>query len=193
MHMKRRLFATLIACAPALAFAHPGHEGGAGFAAGLAHPLLGVDHLAAALLVGAWAAHRGGSARLGVPVAFIVALVAGFVTASTARFSAGPVEQLVAASVLVAGLALTFAWRLPATLCVVLAGTFALFHGIAHGIGQTGGNTFAYGAGLVLATATLLATGEVAALLTHRWHASAALRWAGAAGIAGGLALLAVA
>lgn len=52
---------------PGLALAHEGHTHASGFAAGLAHPLGGLDHLLAMVAVGFWAAHLGGNARWQLP------------------------------------------------------------------------------------------------------------------------------
>ena len=50
-------------------FAHPGH-GLPSLLHGILHPLQGVDHLVAALVVGILAARGGNSARVGFPLAF---------------------------------------------------------------------------------------------------------------------------
>lgn len=64
-----------LALAPGLAQAHPGH--GAGFSAGVAHPLSGLDHLLAMLAVGLWAALLGGRARWALPAAFLGVMTLG--------------------------------------------------------------------------------------------------------------------
>ena len=56
--------ALIFLLAPAVAFAHPGHGGSWGLAAGLAHPFLGIDHLVAMTAVGFWAAQLGGPGRI---------------------------------------------------------------------------------------------------------------------------------
>src|SRR5262249_24428268 len=56
--------------------AHTGH-GLEGFAAGLAHPLLGVDHLLAMIAVGAWSAQQGGRAVWLLPSAFVGVMATG--------------------------------------------------------------------------------------------------------------------
>ncbi|MEW6645734.1 MAG: HupE/UreJ family protein [Pseudomonadota bacterium] len=117
---------------PGIAAAHTGHGAVDGFGAGLFHPFGGLDHLLAMLTVGLWAAMLGGSAAWRVPAAFVVLLVIG------AMLGLGGVqlpllESFIAASVLVLGLAVTLAWRVPAGAGIVLVGVFALFHGQAHG------------------------------------------------------------
>ncbi|MGH8354011.1 MAG: HupE/UreJ family protein, partial [Pseudomonas sp.] len=58
------------------ALAHPGHEV-SGLAAGLLHPLSGVDHLLAMLGVGLWAGQRGGKALWLLPLSFMAMLAVG--------------------------------------------------------------------------------------------------------------------
>ena len=48
--------------APAPALAHTGAGSTTSFAAGFAHPLLGLDHIAVMVAVGLWAALKGGRA-----------------------------------------------------------------------------------------------------------------------------------
>src|SRR5688572_16409758 len=83
--------------APVVAHAHPGHEATQSLLAGLAHPLLGLDHVAAAVAVGAWAAQRSDRPRLALPLAFAVALICGVLAAGVATLHASGVEQLIAA------------------------------------------------------------------------------------------------
>ncbi len=190
MHTTRRLSVLLLAIAPTIALAHPGHDA-TGLAAGLAHPLLGADHLVAALLAGAWAAQRGGALRLAIPGAFVAMLLVGLIVAPLAAFPAAPVDQAVALSVLAMGFVLAFAWRLPGAACIALAGAFALVHGIAHGSERPATGLLAYGAGLSLTTASLLAAGVLVGGLVQRRPDTSALRWLGALAATGALALFA--
>ena len=75
--------------APALA--HPGHDG-ASLAAGLAHPLTGLDHLLAMLAVGLLAARRGGRALALWPAAFVGAMLSTLLNCLIA-VSASPLYQ----------------------------------------------------------------------------------------------------
>jgi urease accessory protein len=163
--------ATLAASAfvfPALAHAHPGHEGHEltwDFGAGFAHPLSGLDHLLAMVAVGLWAAQLGGRARWLVPAAFVGVMALGGALGSTGLTVPG-VEQGIAASVLVLGLLVAAAARPPVAAGMALAGGFAVFHGVAHGAempASAGG--LGYGAGFVLATALLHAAGVNLGLL----------------------------
>ena len=147
---------------PALAQAHPGHEGHDltwDFSAGLAHPLTGVDHILAMVAVGLWAAQLGGRARWLVPAAFVTVMALGGAL-GRAGVNVPSVEQGIAASVLVLGLLIAAAVRLPVAAGMALVGVFAVFHGFAHGAEMpvTAGGLI-YGAGLVAATVLLHVAG----------------------------------
>jgi len=117
--------AFLLLMSAAGAWAHPGH--GAGFGAGLLHPLLGLDHWLAMLGLGLW------SRAAGVPRQALATVGACLAIGAFARFALPLVEPLLAASVLATGLMGLGAARLPARLGLVLAGAFSLVHGHAHG------------------------------------------------------------
>lgn len=63
------LAAPMLLLLAGLAVAHPGHDHvhGGGFAAGLAHPLLGLDHLLAMLAVGLWSLRQSRAFSLAAP------------------------------------------------------------------------------------------------------------------------------
>lgn len=152
----KKLFALIALAAPALAFAHPGH-GDSGLLNGLLHPITGLDHILAMLAVGLWAASFGGKARWTVPTAFVAMMAAGF------AFSAGGgeipmMEQGIAASVLVIGLAAAWAQRIPAVAATAVVGAFALFHGVAHGA-EMHGHAAWFAFGFILSTAALHVAG----------------------------------
>ena len=71
------LFAFLL-CLPALAQAHPGHST-SGFAAGLAHPLHGLDHILAMIAVGLWATQLGGRALFLATILLICTMIGAIV------------------------------------------------------------------------------------------------------------------
>lgn len=137
--MKRllpRAAAALLAATPWLAQAHVGEEGHVhGFAAGLAHPFTGTDHLLAMLAVGAWGAltsTRGGRAALRAPLAFVAMLLVGALLAA-GGLALPAVETMIAVSLLGLGLFVALRLQLPAAVGMSVAGAFALFHGAAHG------------------------------------------------------------
>jgi urease accessory protein len=154
------LVTAAIALASTPAFAHPGHELGLTALQGLLHPLSGVDHVLAMLAVGLLAFSLGGRALWMVPLAFVVMMAVGGVLGVAGVELLG-VEQGIAASVLVLGVLLVVAARLPAILAVLLAGAFAVFHGAAHGLEGTAGGTVSasYFAGFLLTTLVLHCAG----------------------------------
>ncbi|HET6630255.1 MAG TPA: HupE/UreJ family protein [Woeseiaceae bacterium] len=140
------------------AFAHPGHGSETGaIVAGFAHPLLGLDHVLAMLAVGLWAAFLGGRAVWIVPAAFVAVMAGGFASA-TAGFALPGVEPGVAGSVVLMGVLVAAAVRLPLALASGLVGVLALFHGHAHGTELSEG-ALAFGIGFASATALLHAVG----------------------------------
>jgi len=141
---------------------------GAGFAAGFAHPFSGLDHLLAMVAVGLWAAQLGGRARWIVPLAFMGAMAAGAALA-LAGVQLPAVESGIASSVMMLGLLIALAARLPTLTSAILVGAFAVFHGHAHGteLPQAASEAL-YGAGFLLATGLLHATGLGLGALMHR-------------------------
>lgn len=147
----------------AAALAHPGHES-ASFLSGFNHPLGGLDHLLAMLAVGLYAAQQAGRARWSLPAGFVLAMLLGAALgASGIRLPA--VEAGIAASVLVLGLLLAFAVRLPLAASLPLVALFALFHGHAHHAEMGAASLLTYAIGFALATALLHAVGFMLA----RW------------------------
>jgi urease accessory protein len=137
------------------ASAHTFGAEGAGFADGLIHPFIGLDHLLAMLAVGIWAAQLGGRALWQAPLAFVAVMASG---AGLAQFGLGLslVEWMIAASVLVLGLLVAGAVQVSAAMSVLAVSVFALFHGYAHGLEMPQTATpEAYAAGFVLATGCL--------------------------------------
>jgi urease accessory protein len=191
--MKIRHFLTpaLITLLPALAFAHPGHELQPGIAAGVMHPFSGLDHLAAMLAVGMWAAQLGGRMRWAVPASFVSLMLAGALL-GLSGLQIGAVEQGIAASVCVLGLLLAGAVRLPAMACVLLAGLFAVFHGYAHAAEAPVSGVGRYMVGFAFSTAVLHVVGLMVAGQLVRYQQQHAMRWTGAAMVVGSLALFAV-
>jgi urease accessory protein len=184
------ILATTLLGAPG-AEAHLLGEQGAGFAAGILHPLSGLDHLLAMLAVGIWAAQLGGRAVWAVPAAFVGAMLAGGLLA-IAGIALPLVEPGILGSVMLFGLLIAMAARVPTALGMAIVGLFALFHGHAHGTELPhAANPALYAAGFVIATATLHAAGLVLAFLTARVAPKMAVRVAGGAIAATGVALVA--
>jgi urease accessory protein len=144
---------------PATAFAHTGH-GDHGFMAGFAHPFMGLDHLLAMLIVGAWSVLHGRRVWQ-APALFMAMLVAGAL-AGQAGVALPLLEPMVAASVLLLGLMLALPMRLGSAAALGLVGGFAFCHGLAHG-GELAAGTDAL-AGMLLGSAVLHGIGM---LLAH--------------------------
>jgi len=180
--MKRAVattFAALLVFTPAVALAHPGHDGTTGLLHGLVHPVTGIDHIVAMIAVGLLAAQYGGRALWLVPMSFLVAMaIAGAV--GIAGIHTPIAEVGIALSVAVLGLAIAFQFKPPTAVAMVVVGFFALFHGYAHGAeipDETGGLSFA--AGFLSATALLLGAGVGLGLLLQRQTLSRRLMQAG--------------
>jgi urease accessory protein len=188
--MKRLLsVVALLVLGASPAFAHPGHEVSS-FAAGIAHPLSGIDHIAVMIAVGLWAALKGGRALWAWPAAFVgVMLVGGAL--GMAHVALPLVEPGILASVVVLGLMVALAVDLPVAAGAAIVGAFALLHGHAHGseIAETISGA-EYMAGFAVATATLHFVGIALAQLMVRAQLRPVIRAAGAICIliGGGLA-----
>ena len=192
--MKRLLsVAAVLALGASPAFAHPGHEVSS-FAAGIVHPLAGIDHIAVMVAVGLWAALKGGRALWAWPMAFVGVMLAGGAL-GMAHVALPLVEPGIFASVVVLGLMVTLAVDLPVAAGAAIVGAFALLHGHAHGseVAENIGG-IAYMAGFAVATATLHLVGIGFAQLMARAQLRPAVRVAGAlcAAIGGGLAFGAI-
>ncbi len=190
--MKRHAFLSslILGALGAAAQAHPGHGAASGIGWGLLHPVTGLDHLCAMIAVGLWAAQRGGRAVWLVPLCFVGTMLLG-VAMGAAGIGLPVVEQGIAASVLVLGLLIACAVRMPVAAAGVLVGFFALFHGHAHGTEMPAGQPgFAYGAGLAITTALLHAAGILLAMQAARLRRVPLLRLAGGAIAVCGLCLL---
>ncbi|CAH0180507.1 HupE/UreJ family protein [Roseomonas sp. CECT 9278] len=169
--------ALVLALAPLPALAHHPMGGEVpstlwqGFASGIGHPVIGLDHLAFLLAAGVLAATLGARRGSLAVLAFVLGGLGGSL-AHVAGIGFGPVEALVGLSVVAVGLALL--WRgVPAAL--VPAG-FALA-GLAHGhafaeaiIGAEQGPLVAYLLALAL---TQAAIGLGAMLVARRIGADA--------------------
>ncbi len=181
---KRLLLLCAVALFPAMAQAHQMNDGG-GFLSGLAHPVLGFDHLLAMLSVGMLSAQMGGRAIWSVPATFVgVMLVGGVLGLEAVRlysFEAG-----IALSVFALGVAVAAEKKLPTLLAMLFVGFFAIFHGYAHGIEMPNmASPVLYVSGFVTGTAGIHIAGVVFVLALKRLvNGGQLLRYIGA-GIAG--------
>lgn len=187
MRLARPLLPALLLLAatamPAMAHTTGSAHVHGGLLAGLTHPFSGWDHLLAMLAVGAWASQLGGRAVLAAPAAFVAALVLGAVLAM-GGVELPAVETGILASLVVAGLLIALAVRLPLVAGVGIVALFGLFHGHAHGTELPGSaSPIAYSLGFVIATGSLHLAGIALSLLT-RWRHGRRLVQACGAGIA---------
>jgi len=171
-------------------FAHTFGAHGAGFAAGLAHPFLGADHLLAMLAVGVWAAQLGGEALWRVSAAFLAAM-AGGASLADAFVDAAWLETAIGGSVLALGLLVALALRLPSGSAMLAVALFASLHGFAHGLEMPqAASPVGYGLGFLSATASLHLLGVVLGLGLGRVRLASQV--GGVAIAAAGLLILAV-
>lgn len=172
--------------APSAAWAHEGHAGGGGFYSGLAHPLTGIDHMIAMLLVGVWAGVLAPRSRwtMALPASFLGAMLAGFF--ASAAIGGGLTEPLILLSLVALGAIAALRFRAPVPLAMAVVAVFGFAHGLAHGFETPSGAFPAlFAAGFALATAILHGLG----LWLVRVLPAAAMRLLGAASAGLGLAL----
>jgi urease accessory protein len=188
--MNRKLFAlaaAMLASSPA--FAHVGVGSTASFAAGVAHPFSGLDHITVMVAVGLWAALKGGRALWVWPATFVAVMLVGGAL-GMAHVPLPLVEPGILASVVAFGLLVALAIDLPLWAGALIVGVFAVFHGHAHGsevVENVG--ALEYMAGFALATATLHAIGIGFGLTMNRLQARTAIRAAGALCVVVGVGL----
>ena len=163
--MRRNIFAlSLMALLPLPAAAHHPMDGAMpetlwqGFASGIGHPVIGLDHLAFLLAAGVLAAAlpRGDAFR--AMAGFLAAGMVGL-TLHMAGIGLGMTEALVATSVLLTGLALLVAKRVSAPALLAGFALAGLFHGHAFAeavIGAEATPIIAYLAGLAVIQGALI-------------------------------------
>ena len=159
-----------------------------GLVDGFLHPFTGLDHLAAMIAVGFWSALSTRRVWL-APLAFANMLLVGALM-GMAGFALPAVEPLVAATVLALGLLIATRAQVPGVVAAALAGSFAVFHGMAHGAEFAGSSPVDVLVGMVAGTLVLHVAG-LAAGLALRGHSVWWPRLAGAAVALWGGALLA--
>ena len=192
--MTAKLTKTLLAAAtviltPTVAFAHTGVGNTSGFLHGFGHPISGLDHILAMVMVGVFAWQLGGRALWLVPMTFLVIMSIGGAL-GIAGIGVPFVEIGIALSVVVSGAIVAFNVKAPTAAAMGLVGLFAIFHGHAHGaeIPEDAAGV-AYATGFMIATALLHLAGITAGFLIGRageHYGSVLVRMAGGfAGVAG--------
>ena len=186
--------AALAALVPSVASAHTGVGATAGFAHGFLHPLTGLDHVLAMVMVGVFACQLGGRALWLVPATFVGVMALGGAL-GVAGIGVPFVETGIALSVIVLGAVVALRVKAPTALAMAVVGLFAIFHGHAHGSEMPENAAgAAYGLGFMLATPLLHTAGiGMGVLLGWATERKGALvtRAAGAAAAVAGVALLA--
>jgi urease accessory protein len=158
-HLARALVAAL-SLVPTAAFAHTGIGNAHGFVHGFAHPLGGLDHVLAMVMVGVFAWRLGGRALWLVPATFVL-VMAGAGVLGLYGVALPFVALGIAASVIVLGAIVALGAKAPLTIAIGVVGLFAVFHGHAHGTEMPlAADGAAYAAGFMLAT-TLLHLGGI--------------------------------
>jgi urease accessory protein len=162
-----------------------------GLLSGFGHPIIGIDHLAFIVAVGAAVGVAG--LNLGIPAVFVVASALG-VAAHVSGLSVPGVEFVVASSVVLAGglLAWGSTGRINMWGWAALFGVAGLFHGYAYGesiFGAEATPLSAYLLGLVIVQTALVTV--VAWLIRQKGAAMLAARLTGAVVAGVGLATLA--
>ena len=151
---------------------------------GFGHPIGGLDHVLAMVMVGVLAFQLGGRAVWLAPATFVTVMGAGGLI-GMAGAEIPFVETGVALSIVVFGAMLAFGVKTPVAASMALVGLFAVFHGHAHGAEMPeAAGAAAYAAGFMLATAMLHAAGVGFGFAIGRLGESggpAATRLAGAA------------
>ena len=151
--------------APLPALAHPGHAEDLGLLAGMLHPLSGMDHLLAMLMVGLWAGLQGGRARLALPGAFLLAMLTGFGLGAAGLVAPGMEAGILASVILLVALA-AMAVPLPLPLAAGITALAGLLHGQAHGAEGMAMPGFVLG--FLVVTAALIGAGLGLAALLRR-------------------------
>jgi urease accessory protein len=188
-----QLAAFALCLAPTAALAHTGIGDTSGFAHGLMHPLGGLDHLLAMILVGLFAYQLGGRALWLVPVTFLAVMaLVGFL--AVAEIPVPFIEIGIALSVVVLGTIVAFGVKPPVAAAMAIVGLFAIFYGHAHGAEMPMDvSGVAYGLGFMLATALLHLAGIGVSFLigmTARWLGDNVYRTAGGLASLAGIAIL---
>jgi len=138
--------------------------------------------------IGLWSVLAGGRAMWVWPSAFIGAMLTGYATA-TLGLQVPFVEAAIWSSIAVLGLLVAIGVKAPVWIGAAIAGTFAFFHGHAHGTEVAPGLT-AYASGFALATAGLHVVGIGLGLFADGCIGKGALRTMGGLAVLGALGLM---
>ena len=134
----------------------------------------------AMVAVGLWVAQIGGRALWVVPCTFVCVMALGGVLG----FTGVPVpfvEEGIMVSILILGILIAGAFKLPLIYSSLLVGLFAIFHGHTHGAEMPASMSAAsYAVGFALATAMLHMAGIGLGMLMQKTNLQIVNRFAGA-------------
>jgi urease accessory protein len=165
---------------PGIALAHTGAGETTGFIHGFGHPIGGADHMLAMVAVGLWAAQIGGRALWIVPSTFVSVMVLGGILGFTG-IPIPFVEEGILVSILILGILIVGAFKLPLAYSSMIVGLFAIFHGHAHGAEMPESLSAAwYAVGFALVTALLHLSGIGLGMLMQKTNLQTVNRFAGA-------------
>jgi urease accessory protein len=178
----------LLAMASSAALAHTTHVTGNAFMSGLGHPVLGLDHLLAMVAVGLVSTVMGSRAIWQVPLAFVVAMIAGAVLGGY-HIDLPGVEIGITASVIALGAVLAIGRTVSFPLTLTFVALFGVMHGHAHGTEMPElAEPILYGLGFISGTVGLHLFGVGLGLLsTHISRGAEMMRLAGLAGFGVGV------
>jgi urease accessory protein len=131
---------------------------------GFSHPISGLDHILAMVMVGVFAFQFGGRAIWLVPTTFVLVMALGGAL-GIAGIDVPFVELGIALSVIVLGAIVALNVKAPTAVAMGIVGLFAIFHGHAHGAEMPEDAGAAYAAGFMIATALLHVVGIGAGFL----------------------------
>jgi len=191
---KSGALALAAAALPAVAYAHTGVGETAGFVHGFSHPISGLDHILAMVMVGVLALQLGGRAVWAVPTTFVLVMALGGAL-GIAGINVPFVEIGIALSVIVLGAIVALNIRASTAVAMGIVGLFAIFHGHAHGaeMPENAGGA-AYAAGFMIATALLHMAGLGLGFLIARFgerQGAFVIRTAGSLAAVAGVGILA--
>lgn len=182
--------ATLIALAYAgPALAHAAHDENS-FYTGFMHPIHGLDHLLAMVAVGLLSARMEAKRMWTLPAAFVVMMgLGGLLGTVWGSEGIAAFEWGIMLSVLIFGLAVALAPKIPVIAGNAIVAVFAICHGHAHVAEMGSASAWGYFPGMLIATGLLHVLGLFIGIGLNRGVGDWAIRAAGGA-IAGFFAIV---
>ncbi len=156
LSLRQALLGTTFILASSPSFAHTGHAMHASFSQGFLHPLTGLDHLAALVLIGFFAAGYSYKKSAQIIACFAAALMAGFFV-GVEWTNASQVESLVAGSLIALPVAV-YAYRKTGAikwLSIISIAAFSACHGVVQGA-EAIGAVSQFGLGSLLASVMVM-------------------------------------